>query len=370
MKKTILTLTLGILFLNVFSQLPPEANPKKVYSKTYYTLAYSEEHEQAEWVYYVLTADMLRGTTERTDDFKVDYSIKDQSASLIDYKGSGYDRGHLCPAGDMKINSTAMSESFFMSNMSPQVPSFNRGIWKRLEDNVRAWADKEGSIHVVTGPVFKDRLGFIGPNRVTVPGYYYKAIYDDTGDQKMIALVLPNKKGEKQLYEYAITVDSLEALTGIDFFPGLPDNIENKLESSVSVSSWDFNSVSVSSGGTALQCKGIAKSTGVQCKNKTNNETGYCYLHESQAGSGVKETAEKGASVQCKAIAKSTGNRCKRVTTITNGLCYQHQAYKATNTNSSSSYSTSSGRCAATAKAGSRCKRTAASGSRYCWQHK
>ena len=108
----------------------------------YYTLSYNEDHEQANWVHYRLNPTFLNGTTPRINSFKVDPNVSTKSAELSDYKGSGYDRGHLAPAGDMKYSKESMIESFFMSNMSPQNPSFNRGIWRKLEEAIRRWGKK------------------------------------------------------------------------------------------------------------------------------------------------------------------------------------------------------------------------------------
>ncbi|MBA4409713.1 MAG: DNA/RNA endonuclease [Odoribacter sp.] len=206
----------------------------EIVKHTYYTLAYSEDNEQAYWVYYVLTPELINGNQSRTDDFRADPLVSTGSASLGDYKGSGYDRGHLCPAADMKLNKTSMSESFFLSNMSPQVAEFNRGIWSTLEAQVREWALKYSKLYVVTGPIFKDNIGAIGENKVTVPGHYYKVLFD--GNDKMIGLILPNAKSSSPLESFVVSVDSIENLTGIDFFPELDDQIENQLEGSKNVS--------------------------------------------------------------------------------------------------------------------------------------
>src|SRR5690606_30581000 len=137
------------------------------------------EHEQAEWVYYLLAPSMIQGAFDRTDDFRPDPAVSTGSAELHDYVGSGFDRGHLAPAADMKVSHTAMSESFYLSNMSPQAPSFNRGGWKKLESLIRNWVLAEGQMFVVTGSIFRDNLGVIGRNQVTVPSYYYKVVYSD-----------------------------------------------------------------------------------------------------------------------------------------------------------------------------------------------
>lgn len=205
---------------------------------SFYKLAYSEENEQALWVFYRLTIDMISGNIERTDDFREDPLVSTFSAKLDDYKGSGYDRGHLCPAASMSYNAVSMSESFYMSNMSPQLPSCNRGKWKTLETTVRNWVQTEDTLWVVSGPIFKDVLGTIGEEKVTIPGYFYKIIYDPTGSSKMIGFIMPNAKMNNNIDFYAVSVDRVEQETGIDFFPGLPDNEENKLENSFDFSSW------------------------------------------------------------------------------------------------------------------------------------
>lgn len=206
---------------------------------TYYTLSYNEQNEQANWVYYTLTDSMvLNGGAERSNKFKVDKLVETGSAKTSDYTSSGYDRGHLCPAADMGFNPEAMAESFFMSNISPQFPGFNRGIWKELETTVREWAKQEHKIIVVAGPVFKDNKGTIGEDHVLVPGYFYKIIYDATDAPRMIAFVFPNEKSDRPLTDFVVTTDKVEALTNIDFFSQLPDDIENKLEGKVDLSGW------------------------------------------------------------------------------------------------------------------------------------
>lgn len=257
----------------------------EVVEHAFYSLSYSEENEQAKWVYYKLTDEMLRGVTSRTDNFRVDNNVSTLSAHPDDYIGSGYDRGHLCPAGDMTLNLVSMSESFYMSNMSPQVPAFNRGIWKKLEATVRNWANAEKEIHVVTGPVFIDNLGVLPNGNVAIPGYYYKVVFDPIDEPKMIALVLPNARGEKQLPEYVVTVNYVEQLTGIDFFEALPDSLEIRLEADSNAVLWDFSEFkgAAPEADISVQCKGITKSTGLRCRNKTSNSNGYCHLHQSQA---------------------------------------------------------------------------------------
>ena len=125
-----------------------------------------------------------------------------------------------------------------MSNISPQAPDFNRGIWKELETEVRKWAKKEHKIFVVAGPVFKDNKGTIGVDHVLVPGYFFKIIYEETSEPKLIAFVFPNRKSDRPLTDFAVPVDEAEKLTEFDFFSQLPDEIENKLEGRVDLSEW------------------------------------------------------------------------------------------------------------------------------------
>lgn len=204
---------------------PGTAKTDTICSYRGFDLGYNETMEQASWVVYVLTREEVKnGTVSRTDNFRSDPSISTGSASLADYRGSGYDRGHLAPAGDMKWDRIAMSQSFLMSNMSPQSPSFNRGIWKKLEEEVRDLALERDSIYVVTGPVLHTVEGSIGKNEVGIPAYYFKVVVDlSPPDHGMIAFLLPNEESREKLSSFAISVDSLEAFTGYDFFQSAPD---------------------------------------------------------------------------------------------------------------------------------------------------
>lgn len=205
-----------------------------------YALGYSEEHEQARWVMYRMTREeVLARKSGRTDDFKEDRNIVSFSALPSDYLRSGYDRGHLAPAEDMKFSEEAMRDSFYMSNMTPQRPEFNRGVWKKLEKQVRRFAYKEGSVFVITGPVLERNLKKIGrSNKVSVPQQFYKIVYDETPPQKMIAYVLQNSGSNLPLESFATTVDEVERITGLDFFSELPIEVQSKLESESEVADW------------------------------------------------------------------------------------------------------------------------------------
>ena len=222
-------LALLILTTNLYGQYEPKAKGELV-EHTHYQFDYNESHEQPNWVYYVLTRDGVDGVAERKNNFRSDTKVSSGSASTNDYKASGYDRGHLCPAADMRSSQVAMNESFFMSNMSPQHPSFNRGIWKKCEEVVRgALTD---TLYVITGPIFRDNIGVIGANKVTIPGSYYKVIYDKC-KSKIVAYVIPNEKTALPLDHFLTTVDNVESLIGVDLFYQLPDHIESKLEKTI-----------------------------------------------------------------------------------------------------------------------------------------
>ena len=205
-------------------------------------LAYNEQFEQAAWVAYVLTRDEIEsGTIERTDNFRADTSIASGSATPADYRRSGFDRGHLAPAGDMKWDHLAMSQSFFMTNMSPQRPAFNRGIWRKLETEVRNWAIEKDSLYVITGPLFSPTDSLIGKNEVGVPAYYFKVLVDlSPPDHDMIAFLLPNSGSSEELTSFVLTVDSLEQLSAYDFFAGAPDQeVIEWLEQRIEPGNWN-----------------------------------------------------------------------------------------------------------------------------------
>lgn len=219
---------------------PTYTASQAIIERPYYTIRYNEQHEQAMWVAYPLAADSLRQDKfPRTDDFRKDPRVRTGSAQLSDYKGSGYDRGHLAPAADFSYDDFALSQSFYLSNMSPQNPSFNRGIWKKLEDKVRDWAIDNDNIYVVTGPVLNKSFKTIGTNKVSVPEYYYKIVLDiQKPDIKAIAFLMKNEKSSASLKSFVVTINRIESLTGLDFFPSMPDDLESGLEGTTMTNSW------------------------------------------------------------------------------------------------------------------------------------
>lgn len=198
-------------------------------------LAYNEETEQAVWVCYLLTKNHLDNPVcKRSNRFKSDPNIHSKSASTKDYYKSGYDRGHLAPAADMLWSEITMQESFFMSNISPQKPGFNRGAWKKLEGRIRKITRLEDSIIIITGPLFIDTIGIIGDNEVLIPSHYYKAVIDISAPHLgAVAFIIPNRNTKLALTKFAVSIDSLELISGLNLMEPLNDDLEKQFESKV-----------------------------------------------------------------------------------------------------------------------------------------
>lgn len=221
----------------------PTGGTGEIVRHKYLTLSYSEPHEQAEWVAYELTSKQLSSWVERQDDFRPDPNVSTGSATPNDYRGSGYDRGHLCASADRSFSREAQTETFFMSNMSPQVGPFNKGIWRELEENVRDWAKRFKHLYVVTGPVLAKRPeGHIGKqNQVSVPVSYYKVLLDVKGG-KAIAFVIPNDVSDVPINDFAMSVDECERITKLNFFPKVTDaRTEASLEGNFDLTLWPFD---------------------------------------------------------------------------------------------------------------------------------
>lgn len=205
----------------------------------FYQLSYSEKHEQAEWVAYELKKSHLSKNDFKRPYFVEDKKVESYSADWRNYKNSGYDRGHLCPAGDRRFNYDAYHETFLTSNISPQNHDFNAGVWNRLEQKVRYWANQYDGVFVITGGVLKDGLQTIGDERVAVPQEFYKIVVDGSGsDLKTIAFLIPNKKTSKSFYDFVVTVDEIESKTGIDFFASMEPSIEKQIEQQIDLKAW------------------------------------------------------------------------------------------------------------------------------------
>lgn len=235
-----------LVSFSVMAQTPLAQSPldQEVLKKAHYTLSYNESHEVANWVAYELGHKQLQNCVSRSNSFRADPSVSTGSAVLEDYARSGYDRGHLVPAGDMKFNSVAMSETFFMSNMTPQPPKFNQGKWAVLENLMRAFALKYQQIWIVTGPILTNDLPTIGrPNRVSVPVKYFKAVLRKEGNSyKGIGFMMTVDVPYPEMSSYAVSINQIEEESGVDVFPFLNDSVEENVERQVDLNAWDFKS--------------------------------------------------------------------------------------------------------------------------------
>lgn len=208
----------------------------------FYSLSYCTKNKNAEWVAYELTSWKVNAEkAERARGFKED-PLLEETASDQDYRNSGYDRGHLLPAEDMDFSVEGMEETFFLTNISPQEPDFNRGVWKKLENHVRKWAVANNHIYIITGPILRKRLpkdATIGDG-VEVPREFYKVILDYTNPEKKgIAFIMNNERSDEGLEAFACPIREVEKLTGIDFFPSLSARESKALEEKFDVSLWD-----------------------------------------------------------------------------------------------------------------------------------
>lgn len=206
-----------------------------------YTVSYNPDRRIPNWVAYELTAQEVAGNLGRADKFLPDPMVKGDPVVSKDYSNSGYDRGHMAPAADMKWSEQAMKESFYTTNICPQNHSNNAGDWKDLEELGRDLAAKYGSLYICCGPIVTDTKTTIGTVRkIVVPQAFYKVFLRRKADGKWSAIgfIMPNIAGNKPLMTYMLSVDEVEKQTGIDFFPALPDDIENIIEAEYTFSDW------------------------------------------------------------------------------------------------------------------------------------
>jgi len=223
-----------------FNYLPTSTTNQIIFHE-HYSLSYNEDAEQAEWVAYELKKEHLTSTHRKRPYFIRDKKVKTKSSDYRNYKKSGYSKGHLCPAGDRKFSEEAFNETFLTSNISPQKLDFNAGIWNRLEQKTRYWASKERQLYVITGGILHNNLSTIGNEKVAVPTQFYKILLDYSHPEiKVIAFLVPHQESKQPLYKFVVSIDKIEGLTSIDFFPALPDDIENSLEKSSDYKNWSF----------------------------------------------------------------------------------------------------------------------------------
>ncbi len=215
----------------------PRSVPQQTVEYTGFTVNFNRDKHVPNYVAWELTAEKAAGTLPRGNKFAPDPRVRG-CAELDDYRRSGFDRGHMAPAGDMKWSARAMDDCFYFSNMCPQTKRLNSGKWNDLEKNTRRWATIDGQLIIIAGPVLTDRITrTIGAGRVAVPNRFFKVIYSPA-KQQMVAFVFSNTDLPEAVKDAACSVDDVEAITGMDFFAALPDELENKLESQNNYARW------------------------------------------------------------------------------------------------------------------------------------
>ena len=213
----------------------PTGQQFEILEREGFFLAWDPELRITLWVGYELTLEEVEGELPRLDNFRRDTELGDDSPAADSYSGSGYDRGHLVPAADVKWSIEAMADSFLMSNVVPQLPALNRGAWRELEEAVRDLARREGTVIIVTGPVIADKEYLRLPEAGTViPDYYFKVVldYSEPGLGAW-GYILPNNEAAiagREYHDFLFSVDEVEEFTGFDFFAPLPDEMEDLLE--------------------------------------------------------------------------------------------------------------------------------------------
>ncbi|MCQ2147575.1 MAG: DNA/RNA non-specific endonuclease [Bacteroidales bacterium] len=203
-----------------------------------YTISYDSKSKIPEWVAYELTPDMM-GNTKRTGKRFQQEDLDIPQAKDSDYTGSGYTRGHMAPAADFSATEKSMWETFYLTNCCPQTETMNNGCWQDLEKKVRSWAKRYGSVYVVSGPIIGNSRKTIGSSKVVVPESFFKALLaNDNGNWKTIAFIMDNDEEFHSMDDSAVTINELERITGLDFFPSLDDSIEETVEDSFILKSW------------------------------------------------------------------------------------------------------------------------------------
>ena len=208
-----------------------------------YTVSFNSDTRLPNWVAYELTSEETQGEEPRAKHFRSDPMVSGAQAENDDYRNTGWDRGHMAPAADMKWGRKAMEESFYFSNVCPQNRNLNRGDWKELEERCRLWAKQYDRVWIACGPIVGEaKQGTIGRNKVVIPDAFYKVLLVQTnGMYEGIGFVFENKAGKRKLKTYAQTIDQVEALTQIDFYRQLPDSIEQHVESCYHLDVWNLN---------------------------------------------------------------------------------------------------------------------------------
>jgi endonuclease G len=210
---------------------------------SHYTLSYNEGCELPSWAAYMLTPEMAKAAGTIKEKYSEDPLVSTGSSSTKDYKDAGFVMGQLVPVEDMVFDLKTSAETYYMSNIVPQKVGFNKYLWKGLELLIREWAKEGNTLYITAGPVLADGpFGTFGENKVAIPTRYYKVILDLNGE-RAIGFMFRANSSSGALKSYALSVNDIEKITGIDFFINLPDDIEEKLESTLDLSDWNFEAL-------------------------------------------------------------------------------------------------------------------------------
>lgn len=218
----------------------PKKMQEQIISRLAYTLSYNKSLRLPNWVAWHLSSAHTKGKFKRTElKFEEDTTVSKPRATNWDYVQSGYDRGHMCPSGDNRWSEQAQRESFIYTNCCPQRHSLNSEEWEELESRCRHWANVYGDIYIVCGPMFSSKdHKTIGKNRIAVPDAFFKVVLRMGKSPAAIGFTYKNEGNTGTMSNHVCTVDYIEKLTGIDFFPTLSDNLENKLEAEANLADW------------------------------------------------------------------------------------------------------------------------------------
>lgn len=217
----------------------PEGTPEQIVEYEGFRVSFNKENRTPNWVAWELLGEETLGTEKRSDNFWCDPDVKG-CPDIPDYKKSGYDRGHICPAADQKWSEQAMNDCFSFANMCPQDHALNAGAWQTLENKERQWAQRDSAIVIIAGPIYENSDTKVIGSGVRVPSAFFKVfIAPYVENPRGIGFVYPNMSSPGDMRDYAMTIDEVEEITGIDFFFNLPDDLENKIESVASFKEWD-----------------------------------------------------------------------------------------------------------------------------------
>jgi len=228
-------------FINIDIPSPLKDVSEQILYRKGYIVSYNKDTKLPNWVAWNLTAEHINGEARRPGNaWHEDLDVPSPRVNSSDYKGSGWTRGHMCPAGDCKWDSDVMYESFLYSNCCPQNANLNTGTWNQIEIACRRWAEKYGEVYVVCGPIlFRQEHEVIGENKVVVPEAFFKVILClNDKNPKGIGFICRNTDGNRKKDLYVNSIKQVERVTGMTFFPNMSDDVKDKVKNSANIDDW------------------------------------------------------------------------------------------------------------------------------------